>query len=96
MAQGFSVAFPQRLFDANGLPANGWKITTYAAGTSTPLTTYSNPTLTSANTNPIITSSTGFFRCYVAAAVLIKCDVTNASDVAQTDYSFDNLEPMLP
>lgn len=95
MAQGFLVGLPQRLFDADGIPADGWFITTYVAGTVTPLVTYSNPTLTSANTNPIETDSAGYFRCYVAAGVLVKFAVTDALGVPQTDPSFDNLEPMI-
>ena len=92
MSQGFIVPLPQRLFDANNLPANAWKVYTYVAGTTTPLTTYSNATLSSTNTNPIITGTDGYFRCFVAEAVLIKLVVNNASDVPQ--FTFDNLEPM--
>ncbi len=95
MAQGYIVGFPQRLFTASGLPAVGWKITTYEAGTVTPLVTYSNPTLTSANLATIITDEDGYFRMYVAAGVLVKCAVTDENDVPQADPSFDNLEPMI-
>lgn len=93
MAQGFSVPLPSRLFDSNGLPANSWQITTSIAGTSTPLTTYSNATLVSANTNPIITDSSGYYRCFVAVGVFIKIAVANASAVPQ--FTLDNLEPMV-
>src|SRR5215471_18964658 len=97
MAQAYSVALPQRLWDDTlGEWANGWKITTYVAGTTTPLTTYSTPDTGGAtNTNPIVTDSNGFFRCYVAKGVLIKFAVTNASNVPQAAYSFDNLQPMV-
>lgn len=93
MAQGYSVPLPQRLFTAAGLPADGWFITTYVAGTTTPLTTYSNATLTSANTNPIETDADGYYRCFVAAGVLVKIAVTNEASVAQ--FTLDNLEPMV-
>ena len=95
MAQGYIVGLPQRLFTAAGLPAVGWKITTYVAGTVTPLVTYSNPTLTSMNLATIITDADGYFRCYVAAGVLVKFAVTDENDVPQADPSFDNLEPMV-
>ena len=94
MAQGYIVGLPQRLFTAAGLPAVGWKITTYEAGSVTPMVTYSNPTLTSANLATIITDADGYFRCYVAAGVLVKFAVTDENDVPQADPSFDNLEPM--
>jgi microcystin-dependent protein len=95
VAQGYIVGLPQRLFTAAGLPAVGWKITTYVAGTVTPLVTYSNPTLTSANLATIITDNEGYFRCYVGAGVLVKFAVTDENDVPQADLSFDNLEPMV-
>src|SRR5262245_19764760 len=96
MAQAYQVGIPQRLFTDDGEPAVGWKITTYVAGTTTPITTYSTPDTGGAeNDNPIITNGSGFFRCYVAAGVLIKFAVTDENDVPQTAYSFDNLEPMV-
>lgn len=95
MSQGYSVALPQRLFTDDGEVAVGWKITTYEAGGTTPLVTYSNPTLTSANTATIVTDADGFFRCYVAAGILVKFAVTDENDVPQSAYSFDNLEPMV-
>jgi microcystin-dependent protein len=92
MAQGFAVPLPLRLFDADGAPANAWKIYTYVGGTVTPLATYSDALLTSLNTNPIITDSSGYYRCFVAETVIIKKVVKNASDVLQ--FTFDRLEPM--
>lgn len=95
MPQGFQVPFPQRLWTSAGVPADSWEITTYVAGTTTPLTTYTTPELTSTNTNPIVTDSFGFFKCYVAAGVLIKVAVTDADGNPQAGYDFDNLEPMI-
>lgn len=92
MPQGYAVPLPQRLFDSNGLPANNWKIWTYIAGSTTPLTTYSDAGLSSANLNPIRTDPSGYFRAFVADAVLVKLVVTNASDAAQ--FTIDSLEPM--
>lgn len=95
MSQGFLVGFPQRLFSATGIPADGWRIDTFVAGTSTPLETFSNPTLTSSNGTSITTDAAGYFKCYVAAGVLVKASVFDADGVPQTDPSFDNLEPMI-
>jgi microcystin-dependent protein len=92
MAQGFQVQLPTRLFDVDGTPANGWKIETYVGGSSTPLATYSDALLTSLNTNPIITDSSGYYRCFVAETIIVKLIVKNAADVQQ--FTFDRLEPM--
>lgn len=48
-----------QFFDANGAPLAGGKLYTYAAGTTTPQTTYTDSTGVSANTNPIILDSRG-------------------------------------
>lgn len=49
----------QRFFDNLGLPAIGGQVYTYAAGTTTPLATYTDSTGTTANTNPIILNTRG-------------------------------------
>lgn len=92
MAQGFPVSFPPRLFDADGLPADGWKVYTYEAGTTTALATYEDATLLSANTNPVIADASGYVRLFVAVGVLIKIVVKDADDALQ--FTLDNLEPM--
>jgi hypothetical protein len=48
-----------QFFTANGTPLVGGRLYTYAAGTTTPLATYTDSTGTSANTNPIILDSRG-------------------------------------
>lgn len=83
MAQGFWIPLPQRLLDADGAPAVGWKIFYTNAGLGTPVTTYSNATLTSANADPVITDSSGYFRAFVAEAIIVDIAVKNASDVSQ-------------
>jgi hypothetical protein len=58
--QGTLVPFISQYFnDASGNPVNNGKLCSYAAGTPTLLATYSNIALTSANANPIRTSSNG-------------------------------------
>ena len=48
-----------QFFDANGNPLVGGKLYTYAAGTTTPLATYTDYTGATANTNPVIFNSSG-------------------------------------
>lgn len=93
MAQGYPVPLPQRLFDADGAPANGWLIYTYAPGSTTPLDTWSDGELSSLNENPIEADASGYYRCLVAAGTLIKIVVHDADDVPV--FTFDNLAPMV-
>lgn len=53
--------------DMNGAPLAGSKLCTYAAGTSTPLATYTDSTAGTPNTNPIILDSAGRASVWVAA-----------------------------
>lgn len=48
-----------QFFDNNGDPCNGCLLSTFAAGTSTPLATYSESTLTTPNANPVVMDSAG-------------------------------------
>lgn len=48
-----------QFFDNNGVPLAGGKIYTYAAGTTTPQTTWTTPSGTTANANPIVLDSAG-------------------------------------
>jgi len=48
-----------QFFDNNGAPLSGGKLYTYAAGTTTPATTYTSVSGATANPNPIILNSAG-------------------------------------
>lgn len=48
-----------QVFTNNGVPAAGYKLFFYASGTSTKLDTYSDYSLSSANTNPVILDASG-------------------------------------
>ena len=49
----------QQFFDNTGLPLNGGLLYTYQAGSTTPLTTYTDIGGTIANTNPIVLDTSG-------------------------------------
>ena len=100
-----SLSPPPKLqfFDANGAPLSGGQLYTYAAGTTTPLATYTDSTGVSANTNPIILDSRGEanvwlgtasykLALYTSASVLIwTVDniSTNGNNLPVTDFTGD-------
>ena len=92
MAQGFVVVLPQRLFDSDGAPAVGWKIYVTNAGMGTPVTTYSTPNLTSANADPVVTDSSGYYRIYLAEAIIVDIEVKN--DLGVSQYTLLSVEAM--
>lgn len=60
MATGTYAPFiPQQYFDNNGDPLSSGTITTFIAGTSTPLATYSDVGLTTPNGNPVPLNAAG-------------------------------------
>ena len=48
-----------QFFDNNGVPLNGGLIYTYGAGTTTPVSTYTDSSASTNNTNPIVLDSAG-------------------------------------
>jgi len=64
-----SVPYPNvkpQFNDVNGVPLSGGLLYIYAAGTSTPATSYSDPALTTPNSNPIVLDSRGEASVYFA------------------------------
>ena len=57
-----------QFFDANGDPLVGGLLYTYVAGSTTPLTSYTDSTGVSANTNPIVLDSRGEANVWLGAA----------------------------
>jgi hypothetical protein len=57
-----------QFFDANGDPLVGGKLYTYAAGTTTPLASYTDSTGNVANTNPVVLDSRGEGSVWLANA----------------------------
>jgi len=72
----------QKFFDSNGDPLVGGKIYTYAAGTTTPLATYTDATGGTPNTNPIILDANGEADIWLGTASY-KFVIKNSSDVTQ-------------
>ena len=58
-----------QFFDANGAPLAGGLLYTYEAGSTTPLTTYTDSTGVSANTNPIVLDSRGEANVWLSGDV---------------------------
>ena len=56
-----------QFFDANGAPLVGGLLYTYEAGSTTPLTSYTDSTGVSANTNPIVLDSRGEANVWLGA-----------------------------
>jgi len=56
-----------QFFDLNGAPLSGGLLYTYAAGTTTPLASYTDSTGLIANTNPIVLDSRGEANVWLGA-----------------------------
>lgn len=85
-----SIATPPKLqfFDANGNPLAGGKLYTYAAGTTTPLATYTDYGGGTANANPVVLDSRGEASVWFGTSQY-KVKLTDADDVEV--YTVDNL-----
>lgn len=79
----------QQIFGSDGAPLVGGKIYTYAAGTSTPIATYTDYSAGTANTNPIILDSYGQANIWLLANTSYKFIVKTAADVLL--YTVDNI-----
>ena len=64
MSGTIAAAFHQQELDNNGDPLSGGLVYTYEAGTSTPLSTYTDATLGTANANPTVCDSAGRYAMY--------------------------------
>jgi hypothetical protein len=83
----------QQIFNSDGTPLVGGKIYTYAAGTSTPIATYTDYSAGTANTNPVILNSLGQANIWLLTSASYKFIVKDASDVLL--YTVDNILPPL-
>lgn len=77
-----------QFFDANGDPLVGGKLYTYAAGTTTPLATYTSSSGAVSNTNPVILDSRGEANVWLALQAY-KFKLTTSTDVEL--WTVDNI-----
>jgi hypothetical protein len=85
-----------QFFDNNGIPLSGGLLYTYAAGTSTPIATYTTSSGSIANSNPIVLDSAGrpSNEIWLNGANNYKFVLQNASGTQI--WSMDNLGGGLP
>jgi hypothetical protein len=86
-----ALAIPPKLqfFDANGDPLVGGKLYSYAAGTSTPLATYTDASGAMPNSNPVILDSRGEASVWLGTPQY-KLKLTSATDVEV--WTVDNID----
>lgn len=70
-----------QFFGTDGLPLVGGKLFTYAAGTTTPIATYTDHTGNTSNTNPVILDSTGQASVWLVDTTAYKYVLKDADDV---------------
>lgn len=78
-----SLSPPPKLqfFGSNGLPLVGGKLYTYAAGTTTPVATYTDNTQANLNTNPVILDSSGQASVWLSESATYKYILKTADDL---------------
>ena len=82
--------FPKfRAFDANGVPLAGGLLNTYAAGTTTPLATYTDQSGTTPNANPVVLDSQGYANVWMGNSNY-KFVLTDVNGVTQ--WTVDNIQ----
>lgn len=78
-----------QFFDANGDPLVGGRVYTYAAGTTTPLATYTTSGGTTPNNNPVILDARGEADIWYSPGVSYKVVLKDADDA--TIWTVDNI-----
>jgi hypothetical protein len=78
-----------KAFKDDGSFASGYKLWSYAAGTSTPLATYTDQTGNTQNANPVILDGSGEASVWLDASLAYKLVLTDDQDV--TVWSEDSL-----
>ena len=81
----------QQFFDDSGLPLSGGLLYSYAAGTTTPATTYTSSAGTVANTNPIVLDAAGRTpsEIWLTESATYKFVLADSDDV--TIWTADNI-----
>ena len=80
-----------QFFDLNGAPLSGGLLYTYAAGTTTPLVTYTDSTGVSLNTNPITLDSRGEANVWLGTASYKLALYTSVASGGVLIWTVDNI-----
>lgn len=101
MANGTIAPFPKhQLFTNAGLIASGYKLFTYAAGTTTKLNTYSDADLAigHVNSNPIVLDSAGRATIFLTAASykFVFAPPTDSDPPVSPIWTVDNVSAVAP
>lgn len=80
MANQLAPVAKAKFFDNNGRPANGYKLFSYEAGTSTKLATYPDESTGSPNSNPIILDFRGEANIWIPPNTAYKFVFTGPND----------------
>lgn len=83
----------QQIANSSGTPYSGALVNVYAAGTTTPLSVFSDSALGVAAANPIVCDSSGQHAMRYIATASYKTTVTDASLNPLTNWSKDNIDP---
>jgi hypothetical protein len=81
----------QRFYDNNGAPLAFGLLTTYAAGTTTPITTYKDSGVISQNTNPITLNFRGEADIWLLPNIAYKFALTDSQGNAIPGWPIDNI-----
>lgn len=81
----------QQFFDDNGDPLSGGLIDTYIAGSTTAVDTYTDITLTTTHTNPIVLNSRGETTIFLDPAVAYKFVLRNPLPDGSEIWTEDNI-----
>lgn len=83
---------PWRAVDANGHPSAAALMYVYVNNTTTPVDTYSDSDMTTANAHPIVADGGGFFGLvYVADGAAYRVDITDANGDSLPGYPRDDV-----
>jgi len=88
----FLAPYPvQKFFDNNGVPLAFGLLTTYAAGTNTPIATYVDSTGITTNTNPITLNFRGECSLWLLPNVAYKLALTDSAGNVIPGWPVDNI-----
>lgn len=78
-------------FNSNGSFLAGGLLSTFAAGTSTPQATYTDSTLLTPNTNPVVLNALGQANVWLTPGLAYKFNLTDSSGNQMPDFPVDQI-----